>query len=254
MKGRYARWRKHGAPGWLMVYTLGGKGRFSHSSGTRIVTPGDLILLQPGTPNDYGLEETLKRWDLLWAYFFPKQDWLPLLKWPEEFPGFARIHLPKGDLCKMIVKQLNETNRFNSGPLRLCEKFALNALEQVLLLCDSLNPSLQTPQLDDRILTALHYLCENSSKPITIPMLAKQSGLSISRLSHLFKEQVGQTPREFLETQRITHACRFLEYSDTPISAIAEQIGYEDPFHFSHRFKKRMGMSPRAWRLQYCPA
>jgi AraC family transcriptional regulator of arabinose operon len=58
MKKHYARWRKHGTPGWLLVYTLDGKGRFGHAQGELIVKKGDLALLQPLIRHDYGLEKT----------------------------------------------------------------------------------------------------------------------------------------------------------------------------------------------------
>ena len=154
MRKHYARWREHGAPGWLLVYTLGGRGRFGHDRGDLPVRKGDLVLLLPKVRNDYGLEETLKRWDLLWAYFFPRSEWLALLNWPEEAPGLLRLHLSNSTIRTRIARQFLEVHRLHMGPQRQREMLAMNALEKVLLLCDGVNPRSEQSCMDPRVLRA----------------------------------------------------------------------------------------------------
>jgi AraC family transcriptional regulator of arabinose operon len=248
MKKHYARWREQGAPGWLMVYTLGGQGRFGHDRGELQARKGDLVLLRPRVRNDYGLEENLKRWDLLWAYFFPRADWLALLKWPEEAPGLLCLHLSNPPMRTRIVRQLMEAHRLHRGASRQREMLAMNALEKVLLLCDGANPRSEEAGLDSRVLRAMDYLCQNLSQPVTLDRLARRCGLSISRLAHLFREQVGQTPHQFLEMQRMTRARQLLDLTQQPVTAIAAEAGFPDLFHFSKRFKHHLGLSPRHYR------
>jgi len=248
MKKHYVRWREHGAPGWLVVYTLGGKGRFGHERGELTVARGDLVLLPPKIRHDYGLEETLKRWDLLWAYFFPRFDWLELLKWPEEVAGILCLHMPNPPLRNRIVRQLMEAHRLHMGPQRQREMLAMNALEKVLLLCDGVNPKSEQSCVDSRVLRAMDYLCQNLSQAVTLDRLAQRCGLSVSRLAHLFREQVGQTPHQFLEMQRMARARLLLDLTQQPVTAIAAETGFPDPFHFSKRFKHHLGLSPRNYR------
>jgi AraC family transcriptional regulator of arabinose operon len=248
MKKSYARWRERGAPGWLLVYTLGGLGRFGHRGGDLRVGTGDLVLLLPKIPNDYGLEEKLRRWNLLWAYFFPPTSWHPLLKWPEVATGLLRLHLPKGAARIRMVRQLTETHRLNLGSQRHREMFAMNSLEKFLLLCDRINPHSEQSRLDPRILQAMDYLCQNLSRPVPIALLARTSGLSISRLAHLFRQQVGQTPHQFLEMQRMAQARQLLELTQESVTAVAAQVGFPDLFHFSRRFRNHFGLSPRNYR------
>lgn len=248
MKKNYARWREHGAPGWLLVYTLNGLGRFDYENGELLVRQGDIVLLAPKTLNDYGLEDTLKRWDLLWAYFFPHPHWHMLLQWPNEAPGLLRLHLPGGKLRTQIVRGLMEAHRLNIGPQRHREMFAMNALEKVLLCCNSINPRSEQPRMDPRILLAMDYLCQNLSATITLSLLARRCGMSVSRLAHLFREQSGQTPLQFLETQRMTHARQLLELTQESVANIASEVGFPYSFHFSRRFKHHTGVSPRNYR------
>lgn len=250
MKKNYARWRENGAPGWLLVYTLDGMGRFGHAQGDLLVKKGDLVLIAPRVRNDYGLESTLKRWDLLWAYFFPRTDWLALLKWPEVAPGLQRLHLSNPPTRNQIVKQLAEAHRLHNGPQRRSEMLAMNALEKVLLLCDAINPRSEQPAMDARILQAMDFLCQNLSQSVTLTQLARRCGLSVSRLAHLFREQVGQTPHQFLEMHRMSRARQLLELTQQPVNAIAAEAGFPDLFHFSKRFKHHLGQSPRNYRKQ----
>jgi AraC family transcriptional regulator of arabinose operon len=248
MKKHYARWREHGAPCWLMVYTLGGRGRFGHERGELLVGKGDMVLLQPKVRHDYGLEDTLKRWDLLWAYFFPRSDWLALLKWPEEAPGLLRLHLSNSPLRNQIARQFMEAHRLHMGPQRQREMLAMNALEKLLLLCDGVNPRSEQSCMDPRVLRAMDYLCQNLSQAVTLDRLAQRCGLSVSRLAHLFREQVEQTPHQFLEMQRMTRARQLLDLTQQTVTAIAAETGFPDLFHFSKRFKYHLGLSPRNYR------
>ncbi len=248
MRRNYRRWREHGAPGWLLVYTLGGVGRFGHAQGELLAQKGDLVLLQPGTPNDYGLEERWSKWELLWAYFFPPSAWLPLLQWPEVSPGLMRLHLGEGKERLEIVRPLWEMHRLNIGPRRYRERFAMNALEKALLHGDAVNPRSAQSGLDRRILRAMDYLCEKLSEPVSIAALSRHCGLSVSRLAHLFREQAGQTPHQFLELQRMARARQMLELTQESVSVIAGHAGFPDPFHFSRRFRHHAGHSPRNYR------
>lgn len=248
MKRHYARWREHGTPGWLLIYTLEGRGRFGHAGGDLVVGRGELVLLGPRILNDYGLESKLKRWDLLWAYFFPRPDWYALLHWPEVARGLMRLQVEAPEIRRTIVDHLAEAHRFNQGPLLHHEMYAMNELERCLLQCDQINPHSQQSKLDPRVMHALNYLCENLSEPIALPDLARRCGMSLSRLAHLFRAQVGQTPQQFFELKRLTRACRLLELTQDAVATVAAAVGYHDQFHFSNRFRRHLGVSPREYR------
>jgi AraC family transcriptional regulator of arabinose operon len=248
MRNEYSRWRPSGTPGWLIVYTMSGKGRFGHAGGELIVTQGDLVLIAPRTRNDYGLEDKLKSWDLLWAYFFPHSHWHELLRWPDVAPGLAHICLEPGENRTKVLKQIMNCHRLNSSPRRHREMFAMNALETALLLCDGVNPLIERTRLDSRLLRAMEYMSENLAGHVTITGVARHCGLSVSRFSHLFRSKTGQTPHQFLQRERISRARQLLELTQQPVTHIAFETGFVDLFHFSRTFKRYIGLSPRAYR------
>lgn len=246
MKKNYARWRENGTPGWLLVYTLSGAGRFGYPNGELKVRNGDIVLLMPNTLNDYGLDGA--RWNLLWAYFFPHVEWHALLKWPEVSPGLMRLHLMDGIVRARILRHFMEAHRFNTGPRRQRELFAMNALEKTLLYCDEVNPLSEQARMDPRVLVAMNYICQNLPRTVKLSTVAAECRISVSRLAHLFREHSGQTPHQFLEMQRMMRAQQLLEMTDEPVAAIASELGFVDQFHFSHRFKRHLGLSPRDYR------
>jgi AraC family transcriptional regulator len=74
------------------------------------------------------------------------------------------------------------------------------------------------------------------------------SCLSVSRFSLLFKECTGLAPVKFLEARRIEKARHLLLTTDLPVQQIGLQVGFSNAQHFSTRFRKLTGQSPRAFR------
>ena len=53
------------------------------------------------------------------------------------------------------------------------------------------------------------------------------------------------SPKEYVVTQRISHARFIIESGDfDSIAEVAELVGYNDPLYFSKAFKKIYGFSP----------
>jgi AraC family transcriptional regulator of arabinose operon len=245
----YATWRTHGTSDYLLMLTRSGKGRIGWTGGEREVVSGDVVLLRPGTLHDYGIARRAAGWELLWAHFLPRPHWLEWLGWPEVAPGVGLLSLgADGESRERVEEALAEMNRRARGGLPRREAFALNALEAALLWCDAANPRSAQGRMDSRVVRAMEILRERLHEPVPVSELAQAVGLSASRLSHLFREQVGQTPQRFVEAERIARAKQLLSLTSRTVAAIAEEVGYENPFYFTLRFKKYTGQSPREWR------
>ncbi len=80
------------------------------------------------------------------------------------------------------------------------------------------------------------------------PALARTVGLSPSRLAHLFTAALGRPPARCLEKQRPRRAALLLANTARTVTEIAADVGFENAFYFSARFKHRAGCSPRAFR------
>jgi AraC family transcriptional regulator of arabinose operon len=125
-----------------------------------------------------------------------------------------------------------------------------NALEEALLWANVVASKNPWMSMDDRVRKAADYLVANLREPFRLENLARHCGASVSRLAHLFKEQTGSSPQQYLERHRMQHAGRLLRLTSLGIGEIAAEVGYEDPFYFSNRFRRHSGKSPSQYRGQ----
>ena len=159
-----------------------------------------------------------------------------------------QLQVTDAALRRKIERSLDEMVQLAKSTLTRRVPFAQNCLENVLLWCDTINPRQRDAQLDPRVRRALDYLSAHLREPFSEDHLARVASLSPSRLRHLFREQVGDSPRHFLETQRLRRAAELLALSRQTIAEIADELGFANPFYFTLRFKKQTGQSPRAFR------
>jgi AraC family transcriptional regulator of arabinose operon len=246
----YSSWRPRGTNDWVLTYTIAGRGRYGYVGGEMIALPHDLVLMRPGTLHDYGLEPKLRRWVFLWTHFHPRPHWIEWLHWPEIAPGLMRLSIEDLAARRRIASRFHDVHNLATGPLVRRETFAMNALEEVLLWCDVENPLARRTPLDTRVRVAMDVLCHRLSEKITQTGLAETCGLSASRLAHLFRAQVGSTPQRFLELQRLNRAVQLLDSTQLSVKEIAAQVGFDNPFYFTLRFKRQNGVSPRDYRLR----
>jgi len=247
-KRDYTNFREHGTDDWLLFFTLGGAGKFTHAGGKFIAGPEDMMLYAPGTRHDYALAGPEEPWEFIWFHFHPRPEWAELLKWPAVAPGLMRLHVADRVQWKRMHKTLARAHRFTTTALRHSKLHAMHALEEFFLLCASAQPAAHDSLLDPRIEKAMEYVQRNLRQPLSRTALALQSGLSTHRFAHLFQEQVGKSPRQFVEEERLKLAAHLLSSTHATLSEIAVDVGFPNLFYFSQRFKTARGVSPSAFR------
>lgn len=99
-----------------------------------------------------------------------------------------------------------------------------------------------------RVRVIIRRIRENPAERIPLDELAASLGVSEPHFLAVFRNATGMTPGEFRERERFLRACELLRNSYMKFSAIANELGYSDAFHFSRRFKAFYGLSPKEFR------
>jgi AraC-like DNA-binding protein len=89
---------------------------------------------------------------------------------------------------------------------------------------------------------------ERYGEKITLADLSSAHHVSLSHLTHVFKNTMGYAPIEYLIECRLSAAKQLLSSTDLPIAEIVEKCGFSDESNFSRTFKKKVGMTPTEFR------
>lgn len=103
--------------------------------------------------------------------------------------------------------------------------------------------SLLHPQLS-KVLTAIHA---NPATEWSLDTLANLAGMSRSSFAVTFKNEVGDTPGNYLTRWRIMLAQAMIR-EGVPLKLVAERVGYASQAGFLRAFKIVIGESPTTWR------
>ena len=96
---------------------------------------------------------------------------------------------------------------------------------------------------DDRILSAIQYLEENSDRIVSLEEISDHCHLSTSRFLHLFKQETGITFRRAQSWNKLISGLPY--FGKNTLTEIAHQVGFSDSAHFSRTFKENFGVGPR---------
>ena len=97
--------------------------------------------------------------------------------------------------------------------------------------------------IEVRIHKAIDFMKELEFKQISVKSIAKEIGLSESRLVHLFKDVIGIPIRRYLLWLRLNEAVKYtLEFKS--LTDGAHHAGFADSAHFSRTFRQMFGLTP----------
>jgi PAS domain S-box-containing protein len=110
-----------------------------------------------------------------------------------------------------------------------------------------LNRATYKPETDLASVTS--YLEEHTDRIVTNAELASQCGMSERTLNRKVNQVFGVTPYELMIRIRIQKAAEALLQTSAKVHDIAIAHGFCDQSTFTQHFRKRMGMTPRQFRV-----
>ena len=234
------RYRKNSG---VFALELVEKGSFLHIQDGRknIVRPGEIFIVHQGMDSEMSVHQCEQG--------FKKSMELSGTVLP------ALLHATGLDQCDVVspndLSWIRE--RFDEA-YNLCRKGGLEAMRkcsgiafEILL---ELGRNILHRDCPVRLQNILSYLEQNIGNNLTVGDICRKNKISPATLHRLFRRHLGKSPIEYFIQLKMDSAREFLattvHYS---IKEIAAQFGYENQSYFSTEFKKRVGVSPRVYRM-----
>ena len=106
-------------------------------------------------------------------------------------------------------------------------------------------------QQSSRLRYVIEFIRKNIHQNICIEELSKQAYMSESNFYRVFKNEMGISPVEFINEERIKLATELLKESDRKIKDVFMECGFESRSYFNRVFKKIKKVSPGKFQAQY---
>ena len=95
------------------------------------------------------------------------------------------------------------------------------------------------------------WLPGHLDEDLSVSCLARRAGMSPRNFARSFRREVGLTPGEYVELQRVATARQWLEATDEPIAQIARRCGFATVETMYRAFQRRVHVSPGDYRLRF---
>ena len=112
--------------------------------------------------------------------------------------------------------------------------------------------SRRVDRVDPRIAAVISRMEETLHVAHGLEELAAVANLSLSRLSHLFREQTGLSLGRYRHQRRMERARILIERTFLSIKQVMACVGINDPSHFARDFRRHHGVGPSELRARGC--
>lgn len=227
--------------------------------------PGDLTLIGPSLPHTWKnspIKKNTYNDNPISLYVQWDKEKLENLFSLKEFIKIKRmldlsnqgIIFHKSKNLNEIVKKLYKLNILKNTDKIIQFIDILNDLSQIQeysLLSGIGYRHLNFKSSDNRIKNILQYTTLHYGENITIEDLSNLTCMTKSSFCKYFKRRFDKTFTQYLNEFRIHSACQLLQKSNSTISEIAMDCGYENIAYFHKQFKKIINMTPSMYRKRY---
>jgi transcriptional regulator GlxA family with amidase domain len=104
---------------------------------------------------------------------------------------------------------------------------------------------------DAAVAAAQDWIAENYACANPVAGMTQISNLASRTFMRRFQAATGYLPLDYVQSLRIEEAKQMLETTDTPIDAIAGEVGYTEPAAFRRIFKRATGIAPNQYRQRF---
>lgn len=242
------RSRKEPISQYVFIYCVDGKGWFEINGKRYDVEKNQYFILPAGLPHTYAADEN-NPWTIYWIHFcgslaeYYAADCITPL---DVTPSMASRINTRINLFEEVFNTLQSS--FAIENIRYAMATFQHYLASLRFIQQYRNADGKSNYSNDIINVITHYFDENMERRLTLKEIADFSGLSLSRLSTVFKERTGHSPLNYFNFMKMRKACNLLDNTNMKLNQISLKLGIDDPYYFSRLFSQVMGVSPKAYR------
>ncbi len=209
------------------------------------VTVPSAILLNSNTPHRYFPSGSRYVDDYL--HFAPddREIFLKKLTFPLNIPLQISNDSFIQDLLRLIEKEFNPENKNSSKVFTLLIELLMIKIGEEWDLYQKRTVSI--PHYDD-LLMVRNRILNSPEKNWKIEELAQQAHLSHAYFQVMYKKAFRVTCITDVINVKIAQAKILLTSTELPVKQIAQELGYNEVYHFIRQFKKGTGLTPGAFR------
>lgn len=248
----------HYHPHYELFYVINGSCRIFIEHQLFYVNSGDLVLLQPSTMHrsQYDDDGPIDRITLSFTkkYLEDIKDILGPNFFKTEASAEKMVF--RGEAQNNLIHTLEEMLKEDSKADLYSEinkkSLFLNLLVQIKR--NTANATQKENLIDEStasIQKAAKYIFDNYNEDVTLEDASHIAGMRDTYFSRRFQEITGSGFKEYLTNLRIQHSEEMLSTGKLSITQIALVCGFTDGNYFGDVFKKKTGLSPRAFRKRF---
>ena len=231
-------------PFYSIEYVVSGRGTLKLQGHVHALQPGTVFSYGPGVSQEISSDPAAP----LVKYFvdFAGLKARVLLESCELAPGHVSQVFPPTELQSVFDELIHcglKDTRFSAS---LCDKLldclALKIREARAPLEGAEKLAFSTYQ------ECRHYIQQHFQRLKTLEQVSAECHVNNAYLCRLFRRYDHQSPYQFLLRLKMNSAAELLQKPGSLVKQVAEDSGFEDPFHFSRAFKRVFGISPHEFR------
>ncbi len=188
-----------------------------------------------------------------WLTFEADKD-IPLLEKCNE-QHFAQFLDPEHRVINLVNQCADACEQHKDSGYFVAHSVLLQIIDRLMRAVPNedgtyaINKRLRKPKTDQLVSKVHQYIIDHMDEVIRLEDIAAFCHISVSSLSHRYRELTGKSPLQTQTFARMDRAKQMLLVGESA-SDIAEQLGYSDVYHFSKAFKKHVGCPPRKFIQQ----
>lgn len=102
----------------------------------------------------------------------------------------------------------------------------------------------------NRLAYIIRYIRENLHQPLTVEELSKKAYMSESNFHRVFKQELGVSPVNFINNERLKLAASLLKDPNRRIKEVYMECGFNSLSYFNRLFKRTNSLSPKEYQLK----